>query len=74
VLTVFSAQHHDLCGRCQETAENRRRSGDRTNDEAGQRNIFIYKRYQLSLALFFLALLSKPMAVTLSMILLILDW
>ncbi len=43
-------------------------------DEAGQR-IFLFNRYYLvALGFFVLALMSKPMAVTLPVVLLILDW
>jgi lipoprotein NlpI len=40
----------------------------------GPKKIFINKHYLLSLVLFVLALMSKPMAVTLPAVLLILDW
>jgi protein O-mannosyl-transferase len=43
-------------------------------DEAGQSNRFMNKHYLLTLGFFALALLSKPMAVTLPLVLLILDW
>jgi tetratricopeptide (TPR) repeat protein len=43
-------------------------------DEAGGKNVFTNKRYLLSLLLFVFALMSKPMAVSLPVVLLILDW
>ena len=45
-----------------------------TNTTAVQGNIFIHKQYLVSLVLYILALMSKPMAVTLPVVLLILDW
>jgi lipoprotein NlpI len=42
--------------------------------KVGAKRIFINKHYLLSLVLFVLALMSKPMAVTLPIVLLILDW
>jgi tetratricopeptide (TPR) repeat protein len=58
----------------QKSEVRRRRAEDKTNDEAGQNNIFTNKHYLLALFFFVLALLSKPMAVTLPVVLLILDW
>ena len=43
-------------------------------DEVGGKNFFLNKHYLLTLGFFVLALLSKPMAVTLPVVLLILDW
>ena len=44
------------------------------SSQAGLKNGFTNKQYLLSLGFFVLALLSKPMAVTLPVVLLILDW
>ena len=43
-------------------------------DEVGGKNFFTNKQYLLSFVLFVFALMSKPMAVTLPVVLLILDW
>ncbi len=43
-------------------------------DEGGRKNFFINRHYFVTLALFILALLSKPMAVSLPVVLLLLDW
>jgi protein O-mannosyl-transferase len=43
-------------------------------DEAGGKKFFADKQYYLTLVLFAFALMSKPMAVTLPVVLLILDW
>jgi tetratricopeptide (TPR) repeat protein len=51
-----------------------RKPEDSANDEAGLKNFFINRRYFFTLGFFILALLSKPMAVTLPVVLLILDW
>jgi hypothetical protein len=51
----------------QESEENR-------GDEAGGKSYFLNKHYLLALGFFILALLSKPMAVSLPVVLLILDW
>ena len=50
------------------------KSEDNGNAQAGPQKGFIYKPYLLSLVLFVLALMSKPMAVSLPVVLLILDW
>ena len=44
------------------------------NAKAGLTKIFTHKQYLLSLGFFVLALMSKPMAVSLPVVLLILDW
>jgi protein O-mannosyl-transferase len=49
-------------------------SGDSGKNRAGGFTAFFNKYYLLSIALFILALMSKPMAVTLPIVLLILDW
>jgi tetratricopeptide (TPR) repeat protein len=43
-------------------------------NEEGRRNFFINRRYLATLGCFILALLSKPMAVSLPIVLLLLDW
>ncbi|HUI44703.1 MAG TPA: tetratricopeptide repeat protein [Nitrospirota bacterium] len=52
----------------------RQKSEDSSNDEAGKKNLFISSPYLFTLGFFILALLSKPMAVTLPVVLLLLDW
>jgi len=47
--------------------------GDR-KDESNQKNFLLNKNYFLTLGFFILALMSKPMAVSLPAVLLILDW
>jgi Tfp pilus assembly protein PilF len=47
---------------------------DSGNAKAGPKTAFINKHYIITLGFFILALLSKPMAVTLPVVLLILDW
>ncbi len=49
-------------------------SEEHENDEARQKNFFVNQHYLLALCFFVLALMSKPMAVSLPMVLLILDW
>jgi hypothetical protein len=49
-------------------------SGEGGNAKAVQKSAFINREYALALGFFILALLSKPMAVTLPVVLLILDW
>ena len=44
------------------------------NEEGGRKNFFTNRHYLATLGLFILALLSKPMAVSLPAVLLILDW
>jgi Tfp pilus assembly protein PilF len=77
---LLSIMEYTKCVRRQET-ENRHKkkeNGGQTTgsdrETAGQRRIFINKHYLAALALFVLALMSKPMAVTLPVVLLILDW
>jgi Tfp pilus assembly protein PilF len=54
--------------------EGRQRSANSANTSVVQGNLFIHKYYLLSLVLYILSLMSKPMAVTLPIVLLILDW
>jgi len=49
-------------------------SEDSSKDTAGLRKLFINKHYLFTLGFFILALMSKPMAVTLPFVLLLLDW
>ncbi len=58
----------------QKSAVKMQRSDEHQNDEARQKNFFTDKHYLLALCFFVLALLSKPMAVSLPVVLLILDW
>ncbi len=51
-----------------------RQSEENAIDEAGQRHALTNKHYLFTLGFFVLALLSKPMAVSLPVVLLILDW
>ena len=44
------------------------------DEEAGRKSFFINRHYLAALGLFILALLSKPMAVSLPVVLLVLDW
>ena len=60
--------------RKQKIEDREQQTEDSSKTEAGQRSIFTGKRYLLALGFFVLALLSKPMAVTLPLVLLILDW
>ena len=57
----------------QSSVGNRQLEGD-SKDGSGQKNFLFNKHYLFALWFFFLALLSKPMAVTLPLVLLILDW
>jgi tetratricopeptide (TPR) repeat protein len=52
----------------------RQRSEGAEKNEAQGKKFFINKHYLLSLVLFVLALMSKPMAVSLPLVLLLLDW
>jgi energy-converting hydrogenase Eha subunit A len=52
----------------------RRRSEGEGKDESGRKNFHTSKQYFLALGFFVLALMSKPMAVTLPVVLVILDW
>jgi hypothetical protein len=54
--------------------EDRGQTTDSDNEKAAQKRIFNKKHYLLALVVFILALMSKPMAVTLPVVLLILDW
>jgi protein O-mannosyl-transferase len=58
----------------QETVGKDIQKDNSANDDASQRKSFMNKQYLLTLGFFSLALLSKPMAVTLPAVLLILDW
>jgi protein O-mannosyl-transferase len=60
--------------RSRQSAVDSRQSKGEGVDKAGWKNIFMNKHYLLSLGFFVLALLSKPMAVSLPLVLLILDW
>jgi tetratricopeptide (TPR) repeat protein len=51
-----------------------RQSEGNGKDDAGRKSFFVNKHYLLALGFFVLALLSKPMAVSLPIVLLILDW
>ena len=51
-----------------------RQSEGEAKDETGGKNFLTNRQYLLSLGFFVLALMSKPMAVTLPAVLLILDW
>jgi Flp pilus assembly protein TadD len=55
-------------------AATEKRTANDGYNAAGPRSIFTDKRYFLALGLFILSLLSKPMAVTLPVVLLLLDW
>ena len=58
----------------QESGVRSQESEDSGKNGAGGFTVFFNKYYLLSIALFILALMSKPMAVTLPVVLLILDW
>jgi protein O-mannosyl-transferase len=58
----------------QEPGVRSQKRADSGNAKAGPKKSFINKHYLLSLGLFVLALMSKPMAVSLPLVLLILDW
>jgi tetratricopeptide (TPR) repeat protein len=58
----------------QQTAAGSRQSEGEGKDEIRGKNIFTDKHYLLALGFFILALMSKPMAVSLPVVLLILDW
>jgi lipoprotein NlpI len=49
-------------------------SANNTNEKSGHKKSLTNKHYLLTLCFFILALMSKPMAVTLPVVLLILDW
>ncbi len=49
-------------------------SGNNTKEKSDHKDVFTNKHYLLTLFFFILALMSKPMAVTLPVVLLILDW
>ena len=79
---VFSSQHHDVCeirgvgsrwsgDEIRSRSQKRKRTGRRRGSKE-----FIHQQTAISVTLgfFILALLSKPMAVTLPLVLLILDW
>ena len=57
----------------QQSVGSRQATGD-GKDETGWKNLLTNKPYLMSLGCFILALLSKPMAVTFPLVLLILDW
>ncbi|NTW57713.1 MAG: tetratricopeptide repeat protein [Nitrospirae bacterium] len=58
----------------QRTDSRRQKTEDSARDTAVQRGFITNKHYLMALGLFILALMSKPMAVTLPVVLLILDW
>jgi len=58
----------------QQSAVGGQQSKGSGNEEAGRKNFFINRHYLAALGLFILALLSKPMAVSLPVVLLLLDW
>jgi tetratricopeptide (TPR) repeat protein len=60
--------------RGQESGVRSQKLKDSGNAKAGPKKAFINKHYLFTLGFFILALLSKPMAVTLPVVLLILDW
>ena len=61
-------------GRRQKAAVSGQRSEGGGNSSAGLQDAFINRRYLFALGFFVLALLSKPMAVSLPVVLLLLDW
>jgi energy-converting hydrogenase Eha subunit A len=65
--THYAGSHVSGLG-CRESESNIDAKGE------GRKNVFANKHYLLTLGLFVLALMSKPMAVTLPVVLLILDW
>jgi Tfp pilus assembly protein PilF len=68
------ASSRERGGRGQESAVGSRQSGDDQDPGMGLKNRFLNKHYLWALGFFVLALQSKPMAVTLPVVLLILDW
>ena len=60
--------------RGQESVVRGRASGGNTQEGSGQKNFLSNKYYLVALVFFILALLSKPMAVSLPIVLLLLDW
>jgi lipoprotein NlpI len=68
------ARGQELGAGRQKTEDRKKTAEGGENAKSGPKKIFINKHYLLSLVLFVLALMSKPMAVTLPVVLLILDW
>jgi protein O-mannosyl-transferase len=60
--------------RRQEGGKKGQRSGRNGKDGSGQKSLIFNKYYIAALGFFVLALMSKPMAVTLPVVLLVLDW
>ncbi len=72
LLSIMSYANY---ARCKESGGRGQGSGTGNQEPGvGPKKIFINRHYLLSLVLFVLALMSKPMAVTLPAVLLILDW
>jgi hypothetical protein len=61
-------------GRSEGSGDRGQGSGSNIKEKSGQNKFFTNKNYLLALGFFILALMSKPMAVTLPVVLLILDW
>jgi hypothetical protein len=71
LLSIMSYTKY-ACSR--ESGVRSQESENNAGDEAGRKNFFTDKHYLLAFGFFVLALLSKPMAVSLPIVLLILDW
>ncbi len=61
-------------GRSEGSGDRGQGSGSNIKEKSGQNKFFTNKNYLLALVFFILALMSKPMAVTLPVVLVILDW